>query len=99
MNLGFTVRTHKDIRKDAFLFGEAQSRVVVSVSPAHFEAFENTIRHFPHYEIGIVSTGKVEIDGEDWGNIGYWKELYDSSIEKHLSKEIESEAFRNAIKI
>jgi phosphoribosylformylglycinamidine synthase len=90
--LGFTVRTHKDLRKDAFLFGESQSRVVVSVSPAHFEAFENTIRHFPHYEIGIVSTGKVEIDGEEWGDIHYWKELYDASIEKHLSKEIESEA-------
>jgi phosphoribosylformylglycinamidine synthase subunit PurL len=90
--LGFTVRSHKDLRKDAFLFGESQSRVVVSVSPAHFEAFENTIRHFPHYEIGIVSTGKVEIDGEEWGDIQYWKELYDASIEKHLSKEIESEA-------
>jgi phosphoribosylformylglycinamidine synthase len=90
--LGFTIRTHKDLRKDAFLFGEAQSRVVVSISPANFEAFENTIRHFPHHEIGVVSTGKVEIDGADWGHITNWKDLYDSSIEKHLSKEIESEA-------
>ena len=74
-----------------FLFGEAQSRVVVSVSPANFVAFEEVIRHFPHYEIGIVSTGKVEIDGEDWGDIKYWKELYETSIEKHLAKELESE--------
>jgi phosphoribosylformylglycinamidine synthase len=86
------VRTHKDLRKDAFLFGEAQSRVLVSVAPAQFEAFEKAIRHFPHLEIGVVSTGKVEIDGENWGDIRDWKELYNASIENHLSKEIESEA-------
>ncbi|HYK56229.1 MAG TPA: phosphoribosylformylglycinamidine synthase subunit PurL, partial [Flavisolibacter sp.] len=46
--LGFTVRTGNDFRKDAFLFGEAQSRVVVSVAPANFEAFENLVKDFPH---------------------------------------------------
>ncbi len=89
--LGFTVRTGNDFRKDAFLFGEAQSRVVVSVAPANFEAFENLVKDFPHQEVGIVSTGKVEIDGEEWGAIQQWKELYNTSIEKHLAGELESE--------
>ena len=89
--LGFTVRTGTDFRKDAFLFGEAQSRVVVSVAPANFESFENLVKDFPHQEVGIVSTGKVEIDGEEWGAIQQWKELYNTSIEKHLSGELESE--------
>src|SRR5690606_23128733 len=31
-NLGFDIKTDKNIRKDGFLFGESQSRVVVSVS-------------------------------------------------------------------
>jgi phosphoribosylformylglycinamidine (FGAM) synthase-like enzyme len=31
--LGFEIETDDAIRKDAFLFGEAQGRVVVSVSP------------------------------------------------------------------
>jgi phosphoribosylformylglycinamidine synthase len=90
-DLGFTVRINNDFRKDAFLFGEAQSRVVVSVAPAKFELFESIIKGFPHQEVGIVSTGKVEIDGEEWGEIRNWKNLYDTSIEKYLSKELESE--------
>ncbi len=89
--LGFTIRTGNGFRKDAFLFGEAQSRVVVSVAPANFESFENLVKDFPYQEIGIVSTGKVEIDGEEWGAIQQWKELYNTSIEKHLSGELESE--------
>lgn len=89
--LGFTVRTRHDLRKDAFLFGEAQSRVVVSVAPTKFELFESIIKDFPHYEAGIVSTGKVEVDGEGWGEICNWKNLYDTSIEKHLAKELEGE--------
>jgi phosphoribosylformylglycinamidine synthase subunit PurL len=89
--LGFTVRTGNDFRKDAFLFGEAQSRVVVSVAPANFEAFENLLNGFPHQEVGIVSTGKIEIDGKEWGDIQQWKELYNTSIEKHLAGELESE--------
>ncbi|MGN6164904.1 MAG: phosphoribosylformylglycinamidine synthase subunit PurL [Flavisolibacter sp.] len=90
-DLGFTARTNNDFRKDAFLFGEAQSRVIVSVAPTKFELFESIIKDFPHQEIGIVSTGKIEIDGEDWGEIRDWKILYDTSIEKHLTKELESE--------
>ena len=90
-DLGFTVRTNDDLRKDAFLFGEAQSRVVVSVAPTKFELFESIIKDFPHQEVGIVSTGKIEIDGEDWGEIRDWKNLYDTSIEKHLTKELEGE--------
>ena len=90
-DLGFTVRTGHDFRKDAFLFGEGQSRVVVTVSPANFSKFENLIEGFPHKEIGIVSTGKIEIDGEDWGDIRKWKNAYDTSIERHLVKELESE--------
>ncbi|MGZ3912918.1 MAG: phosphoribosylformylglycinamidine synthase subunit PurL [Flavisolibacter sp.] len=90
-DLGFTLRTPGEGRKDVFLFGEAQSRVVVSVAPDRFEAFENLVRDLPYAEVGIVSTGKIEIDGVSWGNISHWKDLYDRSIEKHLSGELESE--------
>jgi len=31
--LGFEITSDKSVRKDAFLFGEAQSRVVISVAP------------------------------------------------------------------
>jgi hypothetical protein len=38
--LGFDITSAENVRKDAFLFGEAQSRVVVSISPTKKEAFE-----------------------------------------------------------
>ena len=37
---GFEVQTDSSIRKDAFLFGEAQSRVVVSVAKEKKDKFE-----------------------------------------------------------
>ncbi len=45
-NLGFVIETNekgKNVRLDAFLFGESQSRVVVSVSPAQEKAFVNLV--------------------------------------------------------
>ncbi|MGC4057472.1 MAG: AIR synthase-related protein [Chitinophagaceae bacterium] len=39
-NLGFEISTDANLRKDAFLFGEAQSRVVVSVNPTIQAVFE-----------------------------------------------------------
>src|SRR5690606_39017144 len=36
---GFAIETDSEIRKDAFLFGEAQGRVIVSVKPENQEAF------------------------------------------------------------
>ena len=35
--LGFTVETKDDLREDAYLFGEGQSRVVVSVKAEQIE--------------------------------------------------------------
>jgi phosphoribosylformylglycinamidine synthase len=37
--LGFNINPDKNIRMDAFLFGESQSRVVVSVKPENNDAF------------------------------------------------------------
>ena len=56
------------IRKDAYWFGEAQSRVVVSIKPSKVEAFKNLLGDHPFEELGIVTSGSVEVDGIDWGN-------------------------------
>jgi phosphoribosylformylglycinamidine synthase len=85
------VVTEKDIRKDAFLFGEAQSRIVVSVPAEKATAFENEIKGIAFKKLGLVTSGSIEIDQESWGRIEDWKELYDTAIEKMLSKELESE--------
>src|SRR5258705_2986659 len=55
-DLGFTVETKDDLREDAYLFGEAQSRVVVTVKAGLTEKFENALRNFLHIRIGLVPT-------------------------------------------
>jgi phosphoribosylformylglycinamidine synthase subunit PurL len=91
-NLGFDIKTNDSVRKDAFLFGEAQSRVIVSVSTDKEEAFRKLLNDFPSTEIGTVTDETIYINGENWGSIAKWKELYETAIGKHLAIELESEA-------
>ncbi|RYZ40378.1 MAG: phosphoribosylformylglycinamidine synthase subunit PurL, partial [Sphingobacteriales bacterium] len=83
---GFSIDYKAGIRKDAFLFGEAQSRVVVSVSPAQEAAFESAMGAHPFEKLGSVTPGNIMVAGEDWGQVGDWKEQYDTAIEKELKK-------------
>jgi phosphoribosylformylglycinamidine synthase subunit PurL len=90
-NKGFEISTDASIRKDAFLFGEAQSRIVVSVTATNKASFERLVSGIPCKAIGKVTGGAVQIDGENWNEIGYWKDIYLTTIERHLSKDLESE--------
>jgi phosphoribosylformylglycinamidine synthase len=88
-HLGFEViATDVSTRKDAYWFGESQSRVVVSVSSAQERDFVSFIEgtQVPVALLGTVSSGNVTIDGEDWGNITDWKNKYDNAIGNILSK-------------
>jgi phosphoribosylformylglycinamidine synthase len=85
--LGFSVQTKSGIRKDAFLYGEAQSRVVVTVPVTKTKEFEAAMGDFPCEKIGVVSSGEVIVDGDFWGTIDWWKDEYDNAIENYLSKE------------
>lgn len=83
---GFSVAAAKaDIRKDAYWFGEAQSRVVVSVSPANEDAFLSALGSHPVEFLGTVTEDKIEVDGEDWGSITDWSRKYDTAIHNILS--------------
>jgi phosphoribosylformylglycinamidine synthase subunit PurL len=79
------VASDSTIRKDGFWFGEAQSRVVVSVKPAKVAAFRKLLGDHPFEELGFVTNGSIEIDGMNWGNVITWKEKYDTAIENLLA--------------
>jgi phosphoribosylformylglycinamidine synthase subunit PurL len=81
-NLGYNVSTSKTIRKDAFLFGEAQSRVLVSVDSSKTAAFEAILStsNFPFETLGTVTEGSIDIDAENWDTISDWKNKYDNAI-------------------
>jgi phosphoribosylformylglycinamidine synthase subunit PurL len=85
--LGFSIQTKGDIRADAFLFGEAQSRVIVTVRVGAMREFESAVGSFPCEKIGVVSSGELVIDGDFWGTADWWKDAYDTAIENYLSKE------------
>ncbi|MES1218713.1 MAG: phosphoribosylformylglycinamidine synthase subunit PurL [Bacteroidota bacterium] len=85
--LGFSIITKDNLRKDAFLFGEGQSRVIVSVSLEDVKKFESALGDLPYEKIGVVSSGEIVIDGDFWGTIDWWKEKYDTAIENYLQKE------------
>ena len=98
-NLGFKViTTDTSIRKDAYWFGEAQSRVVVSVSKENrndfmmlLEKMEMTVTY-----LGTVTSNVISIDSENWGTVNEWKEKYDNAIGKLLAGH-ESEAALSSI--
>jgi phosphoribosylformylglycinamidine synthase len=85
-NLGIdVVAANTGIRKDAYWFGEAQGRVVVSVNEDAVPAFKKMMGDHPHEELGVVTNGSIEIDGADWGTVTEWKEKYDTAIENLLA--------------
>jgi phosphoribosylformylglycinamidine synthase II len=92
-NLGFdVVAGDPDIRKDAYWFGESQSRVVVSVAHGQVTAFKKALGSFPAVELGFVTGGSVEVDGMDWGKVEDWKESYDTAIGTIMASQIEVES-------
>ena len=84
--LGFYVSAHSPIRKDAFWFGEAQGRVVVSVGKETVEGLLLFSKEsgITITELGAVTSGNITVNGNDWGNITEWKKKYDTAIEKLL---------------
>ncbi len=80
--LGYSIETNEEIRKDAYLFGEAQSRVVVSVSEQQLSDFKRKISalNIPFEALGKVTEGDINIDGASWGTIAAWKKKYDNAI-------------------
>ncbi|MCA0398799.1 MAG: phosphoribosylformylglycinamidine synthase subunit PurL [Bacteroidetes bacterium] len=84
-NLGFSIATDAAIRPDAYLFGEGQSRVIVTVSAGQESAFESALGTQAFTNLGIVTPGELVIDGDNWGTIGFWKEKYDTAIANLLA--------------
>ncbi len=86
-DLGFDITTPAEIRIDAFLFGEAQSRIIVSVSRSKETDFIDFMidRDFPFLALGHVTKGELRIDDLSFAFISDVKKEYNSSLEKILN--------------
>ncbi len=84
--LGFDVVTDAEIREDAFLFGESQSRVVVTVSEDTEEDFIEFMvaSNVPFTLLGHVTKGKMMVDDEHYGFITEAKDIYNNALGKKI---------------
>ncbi len=81
-NLGFDIVSDAEIREDAFLFGEAQSRVVVTIEEDKEEDFiEFMIDSGVNFTLlGHVTKGKMVVDDHHFGFINEAKEIYENAL-------------------
>ncbi|MFC5271454.1 phosphoribosylformylglycinamidine synthase subunit PurL [Adhaeribacter terreus] len=86
-HLGFSIKTDSNFRKDAYLFGESQSRVVVSVKAEQKAAFEEMLKskNTAFTQLGEVTSGVCEIDGETWHQTSDLKHVYDNALGKIMA--------------
>ncbi|MDE5544597.1 MAG: hypothetical protein K2I83_04230, partial [Bacteroidales bacterium] len=85
-NLGFDIMVDDSFRLDSYLFGESQSRVVVSIDPAVDLEFEELMMNngIPMVYLGSVTSGKIRVDDYDFGVIGEYGKIYDTAIESKV---------------
>ena len=86
-NIGFDVATDSELRKDAFLFGEVQSRIVVSVTEQNKEEFIEFMSesNTPFSLLGETINKDIKIDNENWGPLSEFAETFNDSLGNHLN--------------
>ncbi len=86
-NLGFEIEVKISIRNDAFWFGEAQSRILISCTNNKLQSLKTKAvsAGIDVTFLGNVTCGNIAINNDKWNDINEWKNLYDTSIEKILT--------------
>ena len=86
-NLGFEIVSSSEVREDAFLFGEAPSRVVVSVTETGEDAFLDLLKdcETPFMLLGHVTKGRIAVDDKEFGKIDEYKKIYNNSLADKLN--------------
>jgi len=86
--LGFSVNSDPSIRQDAFWFGEAQSRVVVSVDASKKAAFESALQAqgVKFSAIGTVQGTDIIADGAKLSSVAAAYQSFDTALETALMK-------------
>lgn len=84
--LGFSVETNPLIRKDACLFGESQSRAVISCSKENADKLMDYVKslQLPVRLLGKVIEKNIVVDDELLGETIDFKHRYESTLPAHL---------------
>ena len=79
---GFKMETVDTFRKDCFLFGESQGRIVISISPEREDELQNYLitNNVSFTKLGEVIGNEALIDDENFGSINDWKTIFDNNF-------------------
>ena len=85
--LGFDICTDQKYRLDAYLFGESQSRIVVSVNPANIQKVQEMAAEFglPVTHIGTVTDKNIVVNGESFVDFNEISDIYNNSIANKMT--------------
>jgi phosphoribosylformylglycinamidine synthase len=85
--LGFEISKNNDLRNDAYLFGETQGRIVVSIKAENKNAFETLMKEkaVKVDEIGKVSASTISIAGTSFGDVGTYTHIYENRLGELLA--------------
>ncbi len=88
--LGFDITSDADVRMDAFLFGEAQSRIIVSLPGEMEDAFIETMlaTKVPFTLLGHVTRGKMVVDDQHFGFIDDASHIYNHALERKMETQL-----------
>ena len=77
-SFGFDITVDSEVRKDAFLFGESPSRIVVSVAMDRETAFIDFMMKsgVPFVALGHVTREEIRIDDNSYGFISDYQKMY-----------------------
>lgn len=85
--LGFKIQIPSHFRTDSFLFGESQSRILISVNRSQLHSCLDLMVHsgIEFLEIGEVQKNIFQINDEIYGNVQEYLHLYENSLSKRLN--------------
>jgi phosphoribosylformylglycinamidine synthase len=86
-NVGFEIKSYDKVRKDAFLFGESQSRVVITCNKGEEQKVIDLLEKngSKGNVIGTVKGNALIVDGENFGSVNDFSDLYNNSLGEMLN--------------
>ncbi len=84
--LGFRIEIPTGFRKDLFLFGENQGRIIVSIKPKHKTEFELFLQQLKqeYYFLGDVAKNSFIVNNQNFGTNAQYFDLYSNFISKQF---------------
>lgn len=84
--IGFAIQTDSVMRPDAFLYGEAGGRAIISVTPDQEALFLATAAEFgiETSKLGTTGGDRVSLDGKDIGAVSDYLYSYQNSLESAM---------------